>query len=94
MKIVKLNNRFKIHQLQGFELALRFDSYGPEAREYEKIVNTVCGKECWLWKWQRGQTGDWATGWSNATKSGESRPYWIYLRKESLLSAVLLLKDH
>lgn len=97
MKIVKLNRRFTIYRNHGFEVALRFEGYTPEARRYEKAVKSVLGSECWLWKWYNSANekvkGDWASGWSNPTKSGDSRPYWLYLRKESSLSAVMLVVE-
>ena len=94
MKIVKLNRRYTIHRVHGFEVALRFDQWGTHVTSIERIVRNLLGEQAWMWKYDQTNRvkGNWASGFGQHRTTG-STPYWIYLRKESSLSAVLLSLD-
>lgn len=95
MKIVKLNRNFTIHKNHGFEVGIKFDMWGVDARDFGDVVATRFGDQAWAWKWNPADKikEDWACGFGKRVK-GESTPYWIYLRKESMLSLVMLSLDH
>ena len=95
MKIVKLNNNFNIHKHHGFEVGLKFDMWDLDARDIERAIAARFGEQAWAWKWNLGKKvkGDWATTFGKRVK-GEGAPYWVYLRRESMLSLVLLSIEH
>lgn len=95
MKIVKLNRNFNIHKNHGFEVGLKFDIWGLEARYFENLVSDRFGDQAWLWRHYPASKvkGDWAVGFGKRVK-GEATPYWIYLRNESMLTLVMLSLDH
>lgn len=92
MKIVKLNNNFKIHRLHRFEIGLKFDTYGKGGSEFESAAQKLLGNEAFMWKYHSTELiqGDWATAFGAHVSSAGRTPYWIYLRKTSMLSMVLL----
>lgn len=95
MKIVKLNRNFNIHKNHGFEVGLKFDMWDKEAQRFERAVANRLGNQAWAWKWNLGKKveEDWAAGFGKRV-NGEAAPYWIYLRKESMLTMLLLSLDH
>ena len=94
MKIVKLNRSFNIHKYQGFEIGVKFDLWGTEARDFEYAVADRFGQQAWLWKHgsKTKVKEDWATTFGKRVK-GETTPYWVYLRQESMLTLILLSID-
>ena len=95
MKIVKLNRNFKINKYHGFEVAVKFDQWDSRAHHFEKVVADRLGNQSWGWKWhpEKKVKENWA-GAFGERKKGEAAPYWIYFRRESMLSLVLLSIDH
>ena len=95
MKIVKLNRNFNIYKNHGFEVGVKFEIWGAVAREFEQVVADRLGSQAWLWKHYPNKNikGNWACGFGKRTK-GEATPYWVYFRKESMLSLVLLSIDY
>lgn len=92
MKIVKLNRNFTIYKNHKFEIGIKFASYDPnEAGVISKQAQKLFGTEAFMWKYYPNEPakGDWASGFGNVGPSGR-RPYWVYLRKESMLSMLLL----
>ena len=99
MKIVKLNRRHNAYKKWGFPVGIRFDSWNESARAADvylsKTYNTVSYQrpDC-VWSQVRVQ---WYANWGNKSKNSngehQSRPYWIFLRNEADVSAVLLTID-
>jgi hypothetical protein len=92
VKIVKLNNNFKIHRLHRFEVGIKFDMYGSDAGSMCNVAKRLFGHEAFLWEYYPNEPakGDWATAFGAHVSSAGRTPYWIYLRKTSMLSMVLL----
>ena len=95
MKIVKLNRNFNIYKTHGFEVGVKFDLWNAEARDFEAVVSDRLGKQAWGWKYYPSLKvrENWAGGFGKRAK-GQSTPYWIYFRRESMLTLVLLSLDH
>lgn len=95
MKIVKLNGNFNIYKTHGFEVGVKFDLWNTEARDFEAVVADRLGKQAFMWKWypRTKVTENWACGFGKRA-SGQTTPYWIYIRRESMLSLVLLSINH
>lgn len=96
MKVVKLNNNFNIYKYHRFEIGLRFNIYGADAQSISKTAQRLFGSEAFMWKYTAGKPvkGDWATGFGKRDSSAGATSYWIYLRKESMLSLILLSLEH
>lgn len=95
MKIVKLNRNFKINKYHGFEVGVKFDCWDRTALNFEKVVADRLGDQSWGWKWNPDKKvkENWAGAFGERRK-GEAAPYWIYIRRESMLSLVLLSLEH
>ena len=92
MKIVKLNRNFTIYKNHRFEIGIKFASYDPNgAGAMAKQAGKLFGTEAFMWKYYPNELvkGDWATGFGSPRPNGK-RPYWVYLRNESMLSMLLL----
>lgn len=100
MKIVKLNNNFRIYKYHKFEIGMKFDTgYDKNTHEIAATVRNCFDGEAFMWKYYYGKDahklkGDWATGYGEKDRVTGTRPYWIYLRKESMLSLVMLSLNH
>lgn len=100
MKIVNLNRNFTIHKNHGFEVGIKFDmGYSQDVRQLTTAIKKVLGSEAFMWKYYYGHDaknvkGDWASAFGRKDPSTGMQPYWIYLRKESMLSLVMLSLDH
>lgn len=94
MKIVKLNRKYNINKYHGFEVALKFDFWNTEARDTEQVCRTHFGDHAWDWKWnlKKAIKGNWATKFGDKEKD-KPTPYWIYLRKHSMLTMLKLATD-
>lgn len=92
MRIVKLNGNFNIYKYHRFEIGLRFDIYGADAQSISRVAQRLFGSEAFMWKYTNGQPvkGDWATAFGKRDSSAGATSYWIYLRKEHMLSMLLL----
>ena len=87
MKIVKLTNRFNAKKKYGFEIGVKFNSYW-DGNEIEHACRNMLGKYSFFhdrnnsaWYGETGKAKDSKT---------EMYPYWIYFKKESYLTMVLL----
>lgn len=97
MKIVKLNGNFNIHKYHKFEIGIKFPRYTPGAAgAMTKVAQRLFGGEAFMWKYYPNEPakGDWATAFGARDSSAGATPYWIYLRKESMLSMLMLSLDH
>lgn len=92
MKIVKLNRNFTINRNYGFELGLKFDSWGNNAGEIEKELQARYGNSAWGWKFgfSKNIKEHWSNGFGQRDAKTKSTPYWIYLRKASMLTVLRL----
>jgi hypothetical protein len=95
MKIVKLNGNFNIYKTHGFEVGVKFDLWDTKARNFEAVVADCLGKRAWGWKYYPSLEvrENWA-GEFGKRASGQTTPYWIYFRRESMLTLVLLSINH
>jgi hypothetical protein len=85
MKVIKLNRRFKVYKERGHEVAVRFDDYGGQASELEKVCLARLG-ENYIWN----PEGTWY-GWFGKKRYGmHLSPYFISFQKESDLTFVLM----
>lgn len=85
MKVVKLNRRFRMFKEHGHTVALRFNVYGANSQQYEKICRERLGSE---WK-----NYSWSGHFGHRNGRTDFRPYWITFRNESDLTLVLLSAD-
>lgn len=97
MKIVKLNGNFNIYRYHRFEVGIKFARYIPaEAGAMTVVAQRLFGGEAFMWKYYPNEPakGDWATAVGTRDSSAGATPYWIYLRKESMLSMLMLALEH
>jgi len=91
MKIVKVNGRHKeAVRNAGFTHAFRFTSWTSQAVQVEQILKKQYNTGGWLCD----RTSNWysAFGVSGGRTRG-SRPYWVYVRGEQVVSFVLLMLE-
>jgi hypothetical protein len=88
MKIVKLTSQFNAKKKHGFEIGIKFNGYWDNGYAVEDACKNILGKYPYFkekhqrtWYGEHGRKRDPKT---------EIYPYWIYLKKESYLTAVLL----
>lgn len=85
MKICKVNGRWPKFKENGYEIVLRFDRWGENARRVETWLKAQYPNQGWyeadsMYFGRFGQARRWSL----------PKPYFIGLRKESVLSAALL----
>lgn len=84
MKIVKINKRYKLYS-KGYTHVLRWNYYSSIVTPYEQALAELYGPEKWWsdsspWKHVNGKpAGRW-----------QERPYFIYVKDESMLTMLLL----
>jgi hypothetical protein len=84
MKIIKLNRRYKAFKEQGHTVGLRFYSWCNEAGPYEKYLTKMYGSQ------YAYNHNEWRCGFGSRPRRNEPRPYFITLRDEKVLTAMLL----
>ncbi len=85
MKIIKLNNRYKLGK-EGFAYGLRFpSSYNKKAMAIERKLHEIYGSGWTGSKWFNSRNSEWGY-FLNA----KSREYYIGVREESMLTMILL----
>ena len=84
MKIIKLNRRYKAFKEEGHTVGLRFDSWCNEAGPYEKYLTKLYGSQ---YAYNNIQ---WRCGFGSRSGRNNPRPYFITLRDEKVLTAMLL----
>jgi len=87
MKVLKLNRRWKQYKEHGHTMCFRFDGWNQEATAVEKILRGLCETGGWI------RDGEWYGYYGQARVYGDSRPYFITVRDENIVSAVLLKLD-
>ena len=85
MKIIKLNRRFKQFKDHGHTVGFRFDQWDVDARNVEQILRSLSPSGGCT------RTADWYSYFGKARYSISSRPYFITLRDDKLVSLVLLM---
>lgn len=85
MKIVKLNRRFKMYQ-DGFTHALRWNRWDhSKINPYEKVFAKLYGRASYDYR-----TAAWASMFGISQGTNGYKPYFIYVRNESMITAALL----
>ena len=86
MKIVRLNRRYNMYEL-GYTHALRWDEWSSKTcSRYEKVLENAYG-----WHhFDRGRSTHWFSGFGHRVSGCNRRPYFIYVRSEAILTAILL----
>ena len=94
MKIVKLTNQFNAKKKHGFEIGIKFTSYWDDGSavergsEFEHACRNILGKYSFL---RDRQQCSWYSEHSRkCDPKTEIYPFWIYLKKESYLTMILL----
>lgn len=92
MQVVKLNNRHNAFKRHGFTAGLRFDKgWDRDAKVVERYLESVYNTSAYI---RPGMWGNKPVNWygqyGHKTKGQECAPFWIYLRNESDLSAIML----
>lgn len=85
MKIVKLNRRHKQFKEQGHTIALRFDRWDVSVQAYENACKKLY-PNAWL------RDHEYYIYFGRTRKMGP-RPFWITLRYERDLTAILLMVE-
>ena len=83
MRIVKLNSRHTLYKEHRFEYALRFESWTTDAQKYEFAASKAFGS-------QWNMCPRWKTHWTKPNGRTRSRPYWIGVQNEAMLTQILL----
>lgn len=84
MKVVKLNRRWKQFKEHRHVAALRFNKWGDDVRAYEQAFKEITRTS----GWDKG--GEWHGYFGKASGRSGSRPFFITVRDESLITLVLL----
>jgi hypothetical protein len=84
MKIIKLNRRYKAFKEEGHTVGLRFDSWSAEAGPYEKYLTKMYGSQ------YAYNHNVWRCGFGSRSGRNNPRPYFITMRDEKVLTAMLL----
>jgi hypothetical protein len=85
MKVIKLNHRFKRFN-EGFTHAIRWDSWSyNKIGRYENFLADAYGYHQY-----RPTTSSWYAGFGTRSPKTGYKPYYIYVRNESMITAALL----
>ena len=84
MKIVKLNRRFKQYKENGHTIALRFNGFTKQARDFEAVCKSRLDDAGWM------PGGNWYHYFGDRPNRNAVRPYWITFRNESDLTMIML----
>jgi hypothetical protein len=85
MKVVKLDGRHNLYR-KGYTHAFRFNNWNDNARAVENALrNKVYKNDSW-------RSSNWDTFWGKANRDGydRTRPYWIGVRNEAVVTQILL----
>ena len=92
MKVVKLNNRYKYFQY-GFTHALRFDyEEWNKCRRYERWLEAKYGSQPW-YQYERLRH-QFMTYSGNGSYKRKNVPYWLLIRNEIDITAMLLSVEY
>lgn len=84
MKVLRLNRRWRQFKEHGHTVCFRFDVYNKEAGRIEAALRELTNKGGWE------RQGDWYGYYAKSWNVYNTRPYFITLRDENLVSMVLL----
>ena len=87
MKIVKLNRRWNQYKEHRHTVAFRFDSWTETAKRIEDKLRQLTNTGGWT------KSAEWYSYFGKAPPGYRPRPYFITMRDESLMSAVLISVD-
>ena len=82
MKIIKLNRRYKMFKERGHTIGLKFAGWYMDASPYETYLKKVYGSD-----WDKI---NWHGYYGTRPTTTTSRPYFITMRDEKILTAMLL----
>lgn len=86
MKVIKLNRKFKKFH-EGYTHAMRWDSWGDDGTSsvYEKYLSSVHG----FHGYRRGYP--WYSEFGTRDRKTGCKPYYIYVKRESMITMALLV---
>lgn len=84
MKVIKLNRRFKMYKEHGHQAGLRFDTWNQQAQAAEAALRQITQTGGW------SRDNEWYSWVGQPTRQFGTRPYFITVRDEQILSLVLL----
>jgi hypothetical protein len=85
MKVIKLNRRFKKFS-EGFTHAMRWDSWSyNKIGHYENFLSDAYGYHHY-----RPTASSWYAGFGARSQATGYKPYYIYVRNESMITAAML----
>jgi hypothetical protein len=94
MNIVKLNNRHKQFKEHGHTFAFRFNTYTDQARRVERACSQLFRHDGW------NRDAEWYSYFGSKAMPCEHhgiqttmRPFWVTVKDESAISAILLTLD-
>ena len=82
MKVIKLNRRYKMFKERGHTIGLKFDTWYKEADVFEAYLRKIYGMD-----WNNVS---WHGYYGTRPTTTNSRPYFITIRDEKMLTAMLL----
>lgn len=87
MKIIKMNRRWKQFKEHQHQVAIRFNSWTEKAKLIEDKLRELTTTGGWT------KSAEWYSYFGKSPDAYRPRPYYITMRDESLMSAVLLSVD-
>ncbi len=85
MKIVKLTRQFKMYN-DGYTHAIRWDHWDySNINPYEKALAKLYGNMSYNYR-----ISPWASGFGSKRGSNGYKPYFIYVRNESMITAAMI----
>lgn len=84
MKIVKLNRRWRQYKEHHHVAAVRFNSWSDEAHKFEQAMKELTRTSGW------SRDGQWYGYFGKPSNRTQSKPYFITVRDESLITMALL----
>lgn len=92
MKVVKLHSRYVLGQY-GFTHGFRFPNQNKDSDRVKRALYQIHGKDTQPWnQWWRWQNQGAPWGYYKAPKKSNT-PYWVGVKNEADISAVLLMLE-
>lgn len=82
MKVIKLNRRYKMFKERGHTIGLKFEGWYKDASPYETYLVKIYGHD-----WDKC---NWAGYYGARSGRNTNRPYFITMRDEKMLTALML----
>lgn len=85
MKIVKLDRRYEAYR-EGYTYAIRWPLYDfSKCRKYEQALSDLYG-----WRGFCVGKSEWYSGFGSRDRASGRKAYFIYVRNQSVITAVLM----